>query len=341
VREMYVNGAFLGQQLSGQQRYATEVMAHLVDRQGMRVLRPPRAFTTRPVLAHAWAHGALPALSAGGTLLSLTARSPVAARRHVVVVHDLFVLRHPEWFSKGYSRTHAPVLAAQLRTAAGLVAVSPAIAAQVRELLPHKPMIVGPNAPSESFRSPARAEMPAAVRELTEDPAVEGFLFAVGSRDPRKNFGRLTAAYASLPDALRTAYPLVIAGGESSIYADHAVARADHVLHIGHMKDPALAALYAEARAVIVPSLDEGFGLPVVEAMARGARLALSDIPTFTWLAGDSARYFSPHSVPEMAQVIRGVIEDPPPAGPPEAVYSRFSWARTSDAIVDFADALA
>jgi glycosyltransferase involved in cell wall biosynthesis len=338
VPDLYVNGAFAGQQVTGQQRYATEVSAELVHRHSGRLLTPPPAVQQRAALSHAWAHTALPVLSARGVLVSMTARSPVLARHHTLVVHDLFVLRHPEWYSTAYARTHAPVLSTQLRTAARLVAVSEPVAAQLRRQFPHKEVAVAPNAPSEVFRRPSDVHLPPEVHDLIETPGVEGFFFAVGSRDPRKNFDRLVEAYHSLPSAVRQAFPLVIAGGGSAVFADSNVRSSTAVRWIGYVDDPSLAALYAAATAVVVPSLDEGFGLPVVEALTAGGRLAVSDIPTFRWVAGDSVRYFLPHDIAQMARALQTMVDDPPAPGVDTAtVAARFTWAATADVIADFA----
>ena len=337
MAELLINGAFSGQRVTGPQRYAVEVSARLVAEHGGRLVVPPRGVSGRAGLTHGWAHLALPLLSARGHLVSLTARSPVLARRHTLVVHDLFVLEHPEWFSEKYVRSHAPVLSAQLRTAARLVAVSEPVAGQLRRLHPEKPVTVAPNAPSDVFRSPSGEHLPKDVQRLLEEPGVEGFLFAVGSRDPRKNFGRLTAAYSTLPAAVRSAFPLVIAGGESDVFATSSVAPAAGVQWLGYVDDLELADLYATATAVAVPSLAEGFGLPVVEALTAGGRLAVSDIATLRWVAGTAARYFDPEDVDDIARVLLGMITDPPVQGDPAAVLSRFSWAATADEIARFA----
>jgi glycosyltransferase involved in cell wall biosynthesis len=340
VPDLTVNGAFYGQRVTGQQRYATEVAERLATRDSVRVLRPPGALSRHPLLAHAWAHTYLPLASARGALVSLTSRSPVIARHHTVVVHDLFVLRHPEWYSHRYARTHAPLLAAQLRTASGIVAVSAPVADEIRRLYPRTPVTVAPNAPSDVFLRSSAAELPQAVHRLTDSPGVEGFLFAVGSHDPRKNFAGLVEAYRLLPQSLRTAYPLVIAGGDSRVFAENSLRASPDVHRIGYVPDPSLAALYASATAVIVPSLDEGFGLPVVEALTAGGRLAVSDIPVFRWVAGDSARYFDPTKPERIARTVQEIVEDPPEPVDAASVTSRFDWQSTSDVIADFATGL-
>jgi glycosyltransferase involved in cell wall biosynthesis len=340
VSDLTVNGAFYGQRVTGQQRYATEVAERLARRESVRVLRPSPPVARHSLLSHAWAHTVLPVATARGAVVSLTSRSPLIARRHTVVVHDLFVLRHPEWYSPRYARTHAPLLAAQLRTAAGIVAVSAPVADEIRRLHPRKAVTVAPNAPSDVFRGASGADLPPAIRRLTDTPGVEGFLFAVGSQDPRKNFAGLVNAYQLLPQSLRAAHPLVIAGGDSTVFAEHALHASPDVHRIGYVSDPALAALYLCATGVIVPSLDEGFGLPVVEALTAGGRLAVSDIPVFRWVAGDAVRYFDPAKPDSIARAVERMIEDPPGPADAATVMSRFDWQSTSDIIADFATGL-
>ncbi len=211
------------------------------------------------------------------------------------------------------------------------------MAEQLRRLHPRKPVTVAPNAPSDVFRSPSGEHLPKEVQRRLDEPGVEGFLFAVGSRDPRKNFARLAAAYALLPATVRSAYPLVIAGGESDVFAASSVDSAQDVLWLGYVDDLALADLYASATAVLVPSLAEGFGLPVVEALTAGGRLAVSDIPTLRWVAGPAARYFDPEDVDDIARVLLAVVTDPTVRGDPAEVMSRFSWATTAHVIARFA----
>jgi glycosyltransferase involved in cell wall biosynthesis len=335
--KLFVNGAYTGQQITGQQRYASEVSSELVRRHSGRLLTPPERVQSHAALSHAWANFVLPVLSARGVLVSLTARSPVIARRQMLVVHDLFVLQHPEWYSPAYVRTHAPALSAQLRTAAALIAVSEPVAATLRRCYPTKRVAVAPNAPSDIFRHADAADLPQEVGDLTATAGVEGFFFAVGSRDPRKNFGRLIEAYRLLSPAIQKAFPLVIAGGGSAVFAESGVGYSAEVHWIGYVDDRALAALYAAATAVVVPSLDEGFGLPVVEALTAGAHLAVSDIPTFRWVAGDSVRLFKPDDVADIARVLGAMAVDPPDdvyAG--KAAAARFTWATTADIIADF-----
>ncbi len=142
----------------------------------------------------------------------MTPGPPCGARRHVLVVHDLFVLDHPEWYSRVYVWTHAPLLRAQIRSAAVIVAVSQPVADQLSTRTTSR-------WPSRRMR---RAPC-SATGELGDIAVRLGltageYFLVVGSKDPRKNLGRLAAAYGRLSESERRAHPLVVAGGGSSIY---------------------------------------------------------------------------------------------------------------------------
>ena len=339
-RAVFVNGLFLSQRITGQQRYAGEVTRRLVSDPSVRVLQAPRRLRDSAVLTHLWAQTGLPASSTNGVLLSMTARSPVLARRHLLVVHDLFPVTHPEWYSRKYAVTHGAQLTAQLRAATALAAVSQPVVDQLTERFPSKPVLLAPNAPADLFTRDS---------ELTTDPAraEEGFLLAVGSLDPRKNFARLVRAYASLPVDVREQHPLWIVGGTgmnfASIGADLTEAGSTTRL-LGYVDDQELTELYRRATAVVVPSLDEGFGLPVVEALAAEAPVVASDIPVFRWVAGNRAYYFDPLDEASMTEALMTAISRPPsPAerrAGREGVMDRFSWEQTAAALLEAAQSL-
>jgi glycosyltransferase involved in cell wall biosynthesis len=320
-----VNTSFTMQRITGQQRYATEIASRLLVENDFAEVTPGPWFSRSALRTWFWVSTLLEARARGRLLLSMTSRAPTFHRRQVLVIHDLFVLTNPEWFSRRYVLTHAPILRAQLKRAAAIIAVSDPVAREVRGHFAG-PIVVAPNAPSRKFFD-GGDDKALTLRGLRAN----GYLLAVGSMDPRKNLPILAAAYGNLSPEEREQLPLVIVGGSAGIYRDEQIAWPTGVVDAGYVTDQELAGLYAGARAVIFPSLAEGFGLPLVEAAAAGSRaLAISDIPVFRWVCGDGATYFDPTSVSSVTAAMRTVASDPPPIN---IDLARFDWDVSADVV--------
>ncbi|WP_084073392.1 glycosyltransferase family 1 protein [Demequina sp. NBRC 110052] len=320
ARTVVVNGAFRPQRVTGQQRYAREIADRLVAHHGFAEHEPTGHWVGSSLREWAWAVLRLPRLAPSAVLVSLTSRAPFA-RRQVLVVHDLFVLTNPEWFSRKYVLTHAPILRAQLRMAAAVVAVSEPTAAEVRKRYDGE-VVVAPNAPSDVFATVEHDGTPTLdALGLTHGQ----YLLTVGSRDPRKNLAMLAQAYSLVPAPVREQHPLVIVGGGASIYRGEPIDWPSGTVEAGYVSDEDLATLYAGARAVVFPSRAEGFGLPLVEAAAAGAAaLVVSDLPVFRWICGDDAIYVDPTSAHAISAGLTAAIEE---RAPRIAIdLDRFSW---------------
>ncbi|MFW7414194.1 glycosyltransferase family 4 protein [Demequina sp. SO4-18] len=315
-----VNGAFRAQRVTGQQRYATEIADRLVAGPGVAEARPEGRWAGSAGREWAWTLTRLPRLARHSTLVSLTSRAPLGVKQ-VLAVHDLFVLTHPEWYSRRYVATHAPALRAQIRAATTVIAVSEPAAQQVRDRF-GVDVVVAPNAPSRVFRERGRTG-DAVLGRLGISPG--RYLLTVGSLDPRKNLARLAAAYERLPAPERAVMPLVVVGAGAAIYRSSDFDPPGGMTSAGYVSDDELASLYRESRAVVFPSLAEGFGLPLVEAAAAGARaLVISDIPVFRWICGDGAEYVDPTSVESISRGLRAAVDGEVPAIGIDG--SRFDW---------------
>lgn len=319
--KLLVNRSFAPQRVTGQQRYAQEIADRLMTTTGCGSVEPTGVWERSSLRVWAWVQLVLPWAARGALLVSLTSRAPLWRRRQVLVVHDLFVLTNPEWFSRLYVWTHAPLLWAQIRCAAAVVAVSRPTAAALARWR-HDPIAVAPNAPSAVFtrRDDEHDDAVLVARGLIHG----AYFLAVGSRDPRKNLPRLLAAYGRLRDDERSKHPLVVVGGGAHIYRDEALTWPDGAIDAGYVDDDALRALYRGARSFVLVSLAEGFGLPLVEAAAAGtASLLVSDIDVFRWICGDNARYVDPSSTADIAAGLRAEINDPHGQ---EMDVERFNW---------------
>ena len=205
-----------------------------------------------------WYPFALPRRARGVDVLHCpTYRGPVTGPEPAVVtVHDLAIFRHPEAFNR-WSRVYAPVLVPRvLRAARRLIAVSEFTKRELVDLLaiPAEKIRVVPNAVDDAF--------------ARDGPSADGdYVLTVGTLEPRKNIARIAEATRKLGVELR----IVGARGWGDVATNE-----NGVRWLGRVPDEELATLYRGARVVAYASLYEGFGIPVLEAMACGAPVVTS-----------------------------------------------------------------
>jgi glycosyltransferase involved in cell wall biosynthesis len=140
-----------------------------------------------------------------------------------------------------------------------------------------------------------------------------GFVLAVGTLEPRKNLPRLVEAYRRLPAELQAAHPLAVVGGlgwQTGETVRALESLGDRALALGFVSDAALAELYRRCAVFCYPSLGEGFGLPVLEAMAAGAPVLTSDISSLPEVGGNAAAYTDPRDVDAIAAALGLLLGD-------------------------------
>jgi len=220
------------------------------------------------------------------------------ASAEVICIHDLAWRILPETKSFRFRAYMNRRLPATLKRAKKVVCVSNATR---RDLLDHygariteDRVRVIPNGVDLSVFRPDPAERP------DEMP----YLAVVGNQDPRKNIGTLLDAFPIFRARLR-AFRLVMVGP-----GQPPAQRPPAVDVLGYVDEHALASVYRRAVMVVQPSLYEGFGLPVLEAMACGTPVACADIDVFHEVAGDCARYFDPRASNSIARTMEEVAKD-------------------------------
>ncbi len=262
----------------------------------------------------------------------------------VVTVHDLSWRENPALHPPERVSWIERRLPATLRQATRFVSVSEFTArTMVSELGIDRGRIdvVSPGVSSMFRPMEAGEAAPVLARHGLVD---RSYVLAVSTIEPRNNFDRLLAAHARLPVSLRSRTPLVIAGGRGwgrTLNDDRAArARRDGSLRLlGHVPDAELVALYARAAVVAYPSLYEGFGLPVLEAMACAAPVVTSDGTALRDTAGDAALLVDPMDTDAIAAALRRILEDPELAATLRArglVHAaRFTWERTASGMIE------
>ena len=219
----------------------------------------------------------------------------------IVIVYDLVSFKRTLRASRRSAVIERFTLGPAVRRASALWCISQATSAALSERFPGATgkVAVVPLAASPALSAP-----------VTSEPAElppSGFVLAVGTLEPRKNLPRLAAAYASLPRALQDAHQLVVVGAPGWRMGPTVAALrslGERCTMLGEVSDAALAELYRRCAVFCYPSLGEGFGLPVLEAMAAGAAVVTSSVSSLPEVGGDAVEYVA---------VIPGSSHDTPP----------------------------
>lgn len=268
------------------------------------------------------------------------------------VLYDLIPLRHlEEYLVHPSQRRRYHVRLEVLRAADALLAISSAAASDAAALLHLHPghiATVGTGV-SRHFTPPlSRVATLAALRD--EMPEITGpFLLYLGGDDGRKNIAGLIAAFARLPAAVRESHQLVVVGDLPPLTAHHyrhlagIEGVADRLVLTGFVSDERLVCLYQACELFVFPSLAEGYGLPVGEALACGAVCAVSDRPPFDELVPVPDARFDPGDVAAMAAVIERCLLDEPvrEAVSAAAAHSVHSWDDVASRAATVLDGLA
>jgi len=235
---------------------------------------------------------------------------PARRARCVVTLHDLFFFKHPEMTGREVRRDYASLVREHVHRADGVVCVSEYTAAEARRLLdvPPEKIAVTPHGVDPSFREPLPQEqVDEALRRLR---LPRGGILYVGSEEKRKNLVTLVMAYLALARRRRLLPPLVLAG-PGPAWAQGGDRIGPQIRATGYLPQRDLRALMAASSTLVLPSLEEGFGLPVVEAMAAGLPVVCSHGSALAEVAGDAATLVEARDANALARAIERLLDDP------------------------------
>lgn len=276
---------------------------------------PRRLLLPRRPLTLAWEYGVGPRPSRADVLHAPTPLAPARGRRpQVVTVHDAVPYSHPETLTPRGVRWHRSAIERAARTADAVVVPTQAVADElVRHVRPERPLVVVGEGVSRALTLPADSVARAAALELPEGP----FLLTLATIEPRKGLDVLLEAMADprMADPRIADVPLFVVGQPGWGGIDVRARSADlgisgRVRLLGRLPDADLAVLLDRAALLVSPSRAEGFGLPVLEAMAAGVPVVSSDAPALVEVGGGATVTVPVGNAAALADALAGVLGD-------------------------------
>jgi len=308
-RSWAINGRFLTQRMTGVQRYAYEIVASLDEilsedgdvarRLGFRLVMLPGADArlalsqidvrqTKFGSGHAWDQFVLPWYGTFG-ILSLGNFGPVLARNHIVCIHDANTFIEPESYSRAFGLAYRTLLPLIGRRASRVATVSQFSADMLVKygICRREKIFIAPNGHEHALRWDAkRARIP--LINALKSP----YVLLLGSSARHKN---VHVVLEQAPGLDAAGIDIVVVGAASSIFSANASnVQRRNVHSTGYVSDDDLAALYEGALCLAFPSKTEGFGIPPLEAMARGCPVISSNAASLVEVGGDAVAYVDP-----------------------------------------------
>lgn len=232
--------------------------------------------------------------------------------RPVFLVHDLIPLSHPEFCRAGEAERHGLRIKAVLASAAGVIANSAATRDELTAFARRSGLPAPPTMVAWLGAEPQVAPAPA-------PPAGRPYFVMIGTIEARKNHLLSLRVWERLARDLGPAAPELVLVGQRGWEADEVFALLDHspqlrghVRELGRCDDATMLAWLGGARALLMPSFIEGFGIPVIEALQRGVPVIASDLPVFREIAGEIPLYLDPHDDAGWEAAIRAYCGDAP-----------------------------
>ena len=238
---------------------------------------------------------------------------PPRYARLTATLHDMTCWLMPEVHRPEIVKAEKRFAELVLQKAHGLIAVSESTrndAIRILGLDPEKIRVIYHGVPQEYLRVTSEQISAARIAYGLDHP----YILFVGTIEPRKNIGALLDAYAALPPSFRAEYGLVIAGPlgwEEPALIHRLTSAPPGVRYLGYVPETGMPGLMAGATIFIYPSLYEGFGFPIVQAMAAGVPVVTSGISAMPEIAGGAAELVDPRSTEEIRAALERLLLSP------------------------------
>ena len=350
MTNIFINGRFLTQPMTGVNRYAYNVCKSMAALgQPFTLVCPKTEFQDCYDISglnivrfgfgnsHFWEQLMLPLFFVGKRdymLLCFTGLGPILVRRKIMTVHDLAFIENPAWYSRAYHVLYKFLTPLSVKTSRHIITVSEFSKSEILRFYPFmKPSqisVVYGAVDKKIFSHPG----------CQETASAEPFALTVSSIDPRKNFSRLIEAFKDIPEA-----KLYIVGSYNRVFSEknNISGSTENIKFLGRVNDDELIRLYQTASCFIFPSIYEGFGLPPLEAMACGCPVLASDIPVEREVCGDAALLFDPYDVKSIRETIRYFFDHieqlrPTLKSKESERYKAFSFEKSAKEIIHIVD---
>ena len=257
----------------------------------------------------------------------------------IATIHDLSFFRHPQFHPPERVDFMRREIALTLRRANFLITDSEFIRQEIIEFLgwPEDKVRAVPLGVGDEYRPRGVDETVGVLKKFGLE--FGSYALCVATIEPRKNIDTLLSAYEALPQTLRNRYPLALAGGHGwrseAIHRRIEQGQRQGWLHyLGYVSEADLPTLFSGARGFVYPSLYEGFGLPVLEAMASGLPVLISNRSSLPEVASGAALIVEAEDVQAMTENIRVLLEDDQwrsvAAKRTLEVAAQYSWGMTA-----------
>ena len=302
-----VNSRFDNRPITGVERYASEVVKRLGPK--VRLVKPRRE--VHGIQGHLWEQISLPRhIGAGEVLWSPANTGPLTVQNQVVTIHDISPLDHPEWFAPAFVAWYKFLLPRLAKRARKVITDSHFSKGRIIERLEidEKKVISIPCGVDHVRFRPYSNDDTAQIRVKYALP--DTYILAVGSLNPRKNLNALLKAWRKIASSLAGVQLVIVGSAGRAFKSLNLDNLPKQVRFLGFINDDDLPLLYAAARCFIFPSFYEGFGLPVLEAMACGVPVIASYAASLPEVLGDAGIQFDPMDVDELAAAISRLLND-------------------------------
>lgn len=324
IPEVVVNARFLSRRVSGVERHGREILSLIGDR--------CRLVGTRSNgwRGHVWEQLTLPlTLSSRSVLWSPANTGPLLLSNQALTVHDLSPLEHPGWFRKSFAVWYRLLLPLLVRRVRVIFTPSVYVKEKISRRFKMNRILVTPNGVDRSFFHPSARQAKYALPR--------NYILFVGTLEPRKNLHGLLRAWEQVREEFREFW-LIIAGTHGNVFeAPDLPPDMQRVRFLGYVEDEHLPGLYAGATAFVLPSFDEGFGLPALEAMACGAPVIVSDGGALAETVGEAGVIFQLADAQGISSALRECLaEDRLRCSMKERGLARaelFTWQKSADTV--------